>query len=560
MDSLRQYNFDRFLRYDEMVEWLQNLAKTYPTLVSIESYGKSHKGRDLLVATVTDTSAGSHDTKPAHWIDANIHATEVTGGVAALHVLHYLTSEFGRDTQVTEALRTRTFYVAPRVNPDGVEDALLDTPLYHRSSVRSWPWRDGHRWPGLSVQDIDGDGRVLTMRIADPDGAWVEHEHEPRVMIRVSPTGEASSKTRYRLLDEGLIANYDGFTIPQPRDPSGLDLNRNFPAGWGTAVLGSGDHPMSEPEIDALVRAVSARTNVCGYNAFHTAGGFMLRPSSTRPDSSMPRQDLWVYDELGKVSEQLTTYPAHSVFEHLTWDKSDTMSGAGDDWAYEHIGVYSWTTEFWDIIFAATGEHSPTTIWYLGPTSEQEIAVCRWTDTHAPGSYSAWRRFDHPQLGNIEIGGCDMFRTWINAPASKLRAEVEPHVKFALYQALASPRLEIKLAEAESLGGDVWRVRVGIANTGWLNTEVTAWAKNHKIVLPITLDIAGATPIEGGSRVKLGQLVGRVAFAVNGDGKSDGTPDRALHSWLVRGKRGDAVTITAAHQRAGTVTTSVTLL
>jgi len=152
-----------------------------------------------------------------------------------------------------------------------------------------------------------------------------------------------------------------------------------------------------------------------------------------------------------------------------------------------------------------------------------------------------------------------MFRTWTNAPPSKLRLEVEPHVKFALYQALASPRLEIKLADAESLGGDVWKVRVGVANTGWLNTEVTAWAQKHKIVLPITVDIAGATPIEGGSRVKLGQLSGRAAFAVNGDAKSDGTPDRALHSWLVRGKRGDTVTITAAHQRAGTVTASVVL-
>ena len=36
---------------------------------------------------------------------------------------------------------------------------------------------------------------------------------------------------------------------------------------------GSGDHPLSEPEIDALVRAIVARPNICGYNAFHTSGG-----------------------------------------------------------------------------------------------------------------------------------------------------------------------------------------------------------------------------------------------------------------------------------------------
>lgn len=553
------YNFDRFLRYDEMVEWLKDLAQSFPQLVKLETYGKSHKGRDLWLATVTDGATGAHDTKPAHWIDANIHATEVTGGVAALFVLHYLASEFGRDDQVTEALRTRTFYVVPRVNPDGVEDALADRPLYHRSSVRPWPWRDGHVWPGLKLQDIDGDGSVRTMRIVDPDGAWVEHEHEPRVMIPVGPLGAPPGKQRYRLLDEGLIENFDGFTIPTPRDPAGLDLNRNFPAGWGTTVLGSGDHPMSEPEIDSLVRAARSRTNVCGYNAFHTSGGFLLRPSSTRPDSTLPPLDLWLWKEFGKVGTELTTYPVHSVYEDLTWDKNNTMSGAGDDWAYDHLGVVSWTTEFWDAIFAATGDHSPTDIWYVGPTPEQELAVCRWTDTHAPGSYSHWYSFDHPQLGKIELGGADAFRIWINAPPSRLSDEVAPHAKFAVYQALASPRLEIKLADAESLGGDMWRVRVGIANTGWLGTEITAFANTNKIVLPLTAEISGATPVEGGARVKLGQLAGRSAFRVSGDGKSDGTPDRVLHSWLVRGKRGETVTITAVHQRAGTATVAIVL-
>ena len=105
----------------------------------------------------------------------------------------------------------------------------------------------------------------------------------------------------------------------------GLDLNRNFPAGWGVDVLGSGDHPMSEPEVHALVRAVKARPNVCGYNAFHTAGGFMLRPSSSLPDSQLPPEDVFIFKKFGEHSTPLTTYPVHSVYEDLTWDKSRVM-------------------------------------------------------------------------------------------------------------------------------------------------------------------------------------------------------------------------------------------
>ena len=52
---------------------------------------------------------------------------------------------------------------------------------------------------------------------------------------------------------------------------------------------------------------------------------------------------------------------------------------------------------------------------------------------------------------------------------------------------------------------------------------------------------------------------GRVKFRVSGDGKSDGTPDRTSHSWLVKGKPGDVVTVSVEHQRAGSGSVTVVL-
>src|SRR6056297_2608019 len=109
---------DRFLRFDELTGELRALADGHPALVSVEEYGRSHEGRPLWLVTVTDAATGAHDTKPAHWVDANIHSVEVTGGVAALALLDHLVSGHrDGDPTVTEAVRTRTFYVAPRVNP-----------------------------------------------------------------------------------------------------------------------------------------------------------------------------------------------------------------------------------------------------------------------------------------------------------------------------------------------------------------------------------------------------------------------------------------------------------
>lgn len=554
------YEFDRFLRYEEMSAWLATVAAEHPNLCTVETYGTSHEGRPLLLVTITNSATGPHDHKPAHWIDANIHSVEVTGGVAALHLIHSLLTRWAAgDPVVREALDTRTFYVAPRVNPDGVEAALSDSPRYRRSSMRPWPWRGTHQWPGLEPHDVNGDGKVLTMRIPDPHGAWVEHPDDARVMIPRVHDAAPRDARRYRLLTEGTIHDFDGFTVPGRRPLEGLDLNRNFPAGWSTGTTGSGDHPMSEPEIDSLVRAVSARPNICGYNAFHTSGGFLLRPSSTMADSALPPTDVWMFKQLGAKGAALTTYPVYSVYEDLTWDKSELMSGAADDWAYEHLGVFSWTTEFWDAIFRATGAHCSTDIWYVGPTVEQELAVARWSDEHAPGSYLPWTPFRHPQLGDIEIGGADDFRIWTNAPAAMLRDEVAPHVDFALHQALQSPRLEIVHCAVTRLGEDTWRVHVGVQNTGWLPTHVSEFGRRRKLTLPVSVALTGADTVGEPSRVTVGQLAGGSHFLLNGGPASNETPDRALVSFTVRAAAGTTVTVVAEHQRAGRSETIITL-
>jgi hypothetical protein len=552
--------FDRYLRYDELTAELHALAAEHPDLLELTSIGRSHEGRDIWLATVTDSSTGRHRDKPAHWVDANIHATELTGSVAALHLVHHLVTSDADD--VVRARRTRTFYVVPRLNPDGAELAMADHPRLLRSSVRRWPWLDEHVPPGLDEGDVDGDGRILTMRIADPNGAWRAHHHEPRLLVRRGPD-EAGGDGCYRLLREGWVRDHDGFTIPTPRAPEGLDLNRNFPAGWGQEVPGHGDYPGSEPEIAALMAALVARPNVCGYNAFHTSGGVLLRPSSTRSDRELPPIDVRTWTRLGQRCTELTSYPVHSVYEDFTWDPSKVMSGAADDWAYEHLGVYGWTTEFWDVIAAATGERSHTDIWVTGPTPEQELGVFRWADEHHPGElYVDWRPFDHPQLGPIEIGGWDWLVSWTNPPGSRLQAEVAPHADFAVFQALAAPALEVLLADAEPLGEGVWRVRAGVANTGWLPTTVTERARANDLVLPVVVELtvpAGAEVLDPPARREVGQLAGRSAHELRGGRTNDGTADRVLVTWTVRAAAGADVTVEARHQRAGRVERPVRL-
>ena len=173
--------FDRFYRYDELTEILQGWAEERPELFRLESIGSSFEGRDIWLATVTNFDTGADLDKPAMLVEANIHALEVTGCTAALHLLDKLLRGYGSDPKVTRCLDTRTFYVVPRLNPDGAELALSDKPRFVRSSVRPYPRLDEQ--DGLHEEDIDGDGRILMMRLEDPNGAWKAHPDEPRLMI-----------------------------------------------------------------------------------------------------------------------------------------------------------------------------------------------------------------------------------------------------------------------------------------------------------------------------------------------------------------------------------------
>src|SRR5512144_787154 len=213
--------FDRFHRYAELTTILQAFAAEHPELVAIESIGKSYEGRDIWVLTLTRRATGDAADKPALWVDGNIHATEVAGSAACLYFVHTLVAQYGKDPDITRGLDTRAFYVCPRINPDGAEWALADKPKWIRSSTRPYP-HDEDELEGLTVEDVDGDGRILQMRIADSNGLWKAHPEAPQLMVRRDPVETGGAY--YRILPEGTFDGWDGFTLRVKRRKEGLDL------------------------------------------------------------------------------------------------------------------------------------------------------------------------------------------------------------------------------------------------------------------------------------------------------------------------------------------------
>jgi len=558
-------SYDRYPDHEELTGWLEAFADEFPDLVRLTSIGQSYEGRDLWLLTVTNHAVGVPNEKPAIWIDGNIHASEVTASVAIVHLVDQLTSGFGADADITRALDSRTFYLLPRLNPDGAERALAERPSFVRGSVHAWPRPE--QLPGLVGTDIDLDGRILQMRVEDPNGAWKPYPADPRLMVAREPD-EDGAGPYYRLLGEGMIEDYDGVQVPSAPLQAGIDPNRQFPYKWMRRVEGpwdAGEYPGSEPEIGALLRAVTERKNICAYFAYHTFSGVHIRAYTDQADEALAADDLWTYEFLGELATELTGYPSISGFHDFRYHPKSVITGVGTDWAFDHLGVYAWTTEFWNALKAAGLSESHPLEWYRTHPLDEELQLLAWVDDNVPGGYVDWYEFDHPQLGRVELGGWHSELVFRNPPPHLLEAEVEPHSKLALRIALSSPLLRHRDTLVDELGDGAWRVRVVVENAGWMKTAVTDRAVAAGYVQPMVARIGLPDGVElatGTERIELGQLAGRAlmqnavrSFATG----SDGTADRGVAEWIVRAPAGTVCPVEVVHDRAGTIRVDVAL-
>ena len=557
-----EVHFDRFYRYEDLTGILRDLAGQFPGLVELASIGKSYEGRDIWVATVTNLETGPAADKPALWVDGNIHASELSTSTMCLYHIHSMVSRYGRDEDVTRCLDTRAFYVCPRINPDGAQWALADQPRIIRSSTRPYP-HDEDPIEGLLTEDVDGDGRILSMRIPDANGAWKALPEEPRLMVRRDPTETGGQY--FRLLPEGRLEDYDGVTIRMQPPKEGLDLNRNFPFEWRqeNEQKGAGEFPTSEPEVRAVVDFAARHPNITGGVSFHNASGVLLRPYSTKDDEAFPAEDLWTFRKIGQKGTELTGYPNVSVYHDFRYHPKEVITGGWDDWMYDHLGVFSWTVELWSPQRQAGIEEYEFIDWYREHPVEDDVKLLKWSDEKLGGKgFVEWYEYDHPQLGKVELGGWNRLYAFTNPPPEFLEKEIEPFPDWLVWHLLISPKLELREVTSTSLGEGMYQIRLVVENTGWLPTYVTKKAAEKKVARGVMIEIElpeGAKLKSGKVRREGDQLEGRVYKPAASISPSDPTDDRLSTEWVVSAPQGGKARITARHRRAGVVRAEVEL-
>ena len=530
--------WNRYYDHKELGEICERIAKAYPKLVKFTSIGKSYEGRDLWLLTVSNSEKGDPESKPAMYIDGNVHGNEIQGGEVALYTGWYLAEMFGHVDWITELLNDKTFYIIPSINPDG-RDHFIHSPNNPNSPRSGYVPRDDDG-DGLVDEDddddLDGDGNITQMRMKDPNGRWVTDPDDPRIMMPAKP----DQPGEYEFLwSEGIDNDGDG--LLNEDGPGSYDPNRNWYWKWAPQYVqwGADEYPGSLPETRAVVDFVSKHDNIAAFQTYHNSGGMVLRGPGNKEDLQTYRwEDLRIYDFLGKLGEEiLPGYKYLVVYKDLY-----PVFGGELDYFYGARGGITFSNELWTSFDYFRKKQEDERNWFGG---QKETYRFDKLLLFGEGVVD-WKPFNHPQYGKIEIGGIK--KAWTRtAPSFLIEEMCHRNMAFTLYHAYHTPQVSVDSIYTKELPGGLTEVTAVLKNSRVIPTHTSQDIQN-KITRPDWVSVKGGKVLTGA--ILEDRFMG-IAREQKRNPEKLGVPtvpgmEAVYVRWIIEGKGPFTVTIDAA--------------
>jgi len=585
--------FEGYHRPDEIVPLLMSWSSQYPELAQPITIGKSAGGQDLVVLRIAAQPEGSGDPdwRPAVFVSANVEGIHLIGTEAALMLIETLLKRYGSDEKVTSLLEKRTVYMAPLLNPDGAL-SCFENPRCERCT-NSTPVDDDQDGSvdEDGPDDLNGDGLIMMMRVKVPDGRWMPDAEHPRLMRRIDP--RKREKGTYHLYVEGIDNDKDGHYNEDPA--GGIELNRHFPYIVRYNIHRTDKWPEEAPEIQAVTEFLTShptislilnysRENTCMHGQRTLVTGVGDEPISipknvatlldVNPDGTYRLKELldiierknilapeWVMNEdslavyLG-LSQSLTVEEEDMAFlqtirddyqnrldaallQHPEIPPVEVNKGSFVTYGYFHYGVPVMSSDLWAIPRVEGGrddaEHHPDSFFLT------------WSDTHLGGDgFVEWKRFEHPSLGDVEIGGFAPFVKF-NPPLETIRESLTFHTDFYIDLMDHLAELKIQSTTVRFLGDSLYQVTVGFANSGWFPTS-TARGRKTGFSWPITVRLKTTKD----QMIYAGEPFEEIPYV----GERGDVRELV---WQIKALRGSRVVLTAESHKVGRIKTMIEL-
>jgi murein tripeptide amidase MpaA len=550
----------KYHSYEELTQRLKSLEKAYPNLIQLQSIGKTLENREIWMVQITNEKKGNPDDKSAFFLCGNIEGDHLIGSEVILGTIQYMLGKYNQDAKVTDLIDNHVSYCVPRVNPDGAEYFFAATRWSQRKNMRPVDEDNDGLIDEDSPEDLNKDGYISQMRVIKPEGTWLPDTADTRLLEKADP--EKGLKGMYLLYSEGIDNDRDGEFNEDPA--GGVDIDRNFPHAYSYSGKDGGPYMTSETETRALIDFLVEHRNVTLILSYSLYDNLILTPQikpsgsdrrpeamedtenrfsrSQNPETSVNPKDLPYLQEIGKQYRKIT-----DVEPPKNGRTGMKPQGSFFEWAYFQYGVVSCTTPIWcpPEIKSESDTVSITKPKRMKPGTQDEavsddLKWLKWIDSTREGrGFIPWKSFQHPDLGEVEIGGFDPYIR-CNPPEELLPALVETHARFFVSLGNLFPQLVIPELTIQREADSIYRIKVTLQNQGYLPTALAQGVK-ARAVKPILITLHGdGMEILAGSRLTF-------CNTMPGSGGAE------KYSWLVKANPGTKGTLTVTSEKAGDI-------
>lgn len=645
-------SFDRYHTPGEINKSLQELAGAHPTITKLHKIAVSPGKKAVNMIEIGPETNAQKKNLPAVLVIANAEGSVPIASEAALFLAKTILEK-------PEIRKDKTWYILPGCNPDAAAH-YFDKPL-RMDARNSHPYNDDKddREDEDGLEDLDGNGIITMMRVKDPQGEWMPVPGEPRLMKKADTSkGEQGI---FKLYTEGIDNDKDGEYNED--GPGGVNIGINFPHLFKSFTKTGGPWPGSEEESHNLIKFISqhreiamtfcfGETNFClippkggrkgtvdmekitipkrygemfgvDIERTYTMKEIMemlesFMPSGMELTEAMVAQFLGLGAVVNPLPEDLKFYQelSEKYKEHLKDNKLDAKrldpeaakDGSFELWAYYHLGLPSFSMDFWTLPeikeekkdesaitpekiekmtneeFIALGEEkigaflksvgapdSFNAMQVIGAVKggmmttkkmaemlrqmpkpkrkegadPQEKALLAFSDSElGRQGFVDWKPFKHPSLGEVEIGGAVPYAS-NTPPAEMIETLLTGQIPWVLKITEKMARIKIAKTEVKSLGNGLYQIKAWVENSSYLPYPTAMGQRNNRIV-PVIVTITGKNfkILEGKKRSLI---------------KSIGGHQTKMISWIVQARKPVKLDLKASTRIAWKDTKSINL-
>jgi len=173
----------------------------------------------------------------------------------------------------------------------------------------------------------------------------------------------------------------------------------------------------------------------------------------------------------------------------------------------------------------------------------KEAALLSFSDSWLEGKgFTPWMSYNHPTLGEVEIGGFAPFSD-NTPPAAMVDSLLDLHLPYLFELVKRLPRLAIAESKVTDKGSGIYQLEIWVANEGFLPFP-TAMGRRNKVPAPavVTLGGEGIEILSGKKRTPVSEV---------------GGVKSVRYTWLVRSPKKRTMTVRLESKQAGSDTEQI---